>query len=111
MRTMVKCRNEEKEKILTMTTSRKHRSNRFEVKKNYFPSFSQVLWKSEKRISLHNNSFVKMTDSSETIQEIAYKLMLEQNKNEKILNGPTERTVFVLGSKGVVSRFSTFNHR
>lgn len=41
----------------------------------------------------------------ETIQEIAYKLMLEQNKNEKILNGPTERTVFVLGSKGVVSYF------
>lgn len=44
-----------------------------------------------------------MTESSETIQEIAYKLMLEQNKNDKILNGPTERTVFVLGSKGVVS--------
>ncbi|CRK93597.1 CLUMA_CG007130, isoform A [Clunio marinus] len=42
-----------------------------------------------------------MVDSSETIQEIAYKLMLEQNKNEKILNGPTERTTFVLGSKGV----------
>lgn len=48
---------------------------------------------------MHN----KMSDSSETIQEIAYKLMLEQNKNEKILNGPTERTIFVLGSKGVVS--------
>lgn len=44
-----------------------------------------------------------MSDTSETIQEIAYKLMLEQNKNEKILNGPTERTIFVLGSKGVVS--------
>lgn len=44
-----------------------------------------------------------MSEESETIQEIAYKLMLEQNKNDKILNGPTERTVFVLGSKGVVS--------
>lgn len=41
--------------------------------------------------------------SSETIQEIAYKLMLEQNKNEKILNGPTDRSIFVLGSKAVVS--------
>lgn len=44
-----------------------------------------------------------MSESVETIQEIAYKLMLEQNKNDKILNGPTERTTFVLGSKGVVS--------
>lgn len=43
-----------------------------------------------------------MSDSSETIQEIAFKLMLEQNKNDKILNGTTERTIFVLGSKGVV---------
>ena len=49
-----------------------------------------------------------MSDSGETIQEIAYKLMLEQNKNDKILNGPTERTTFVLGSKGVVSRFKAF---
>lgn len=49
-----------------------------------------------------------MSDSSETIQEIAYKLMLEQNKNEKILNGPTERTIFVLGSKGVVSCWLQF---
>lgn len=49
-----------------------------------------------------------MSDSGETIQEIAYKLMLEQNKNDKILNGPTERTTFVLGSKGVVSRFKGF---
>lgn len=39
------------------------------------------------------------SDSSETIQEIAFKLMLEQNKNDKILNGvKTERTIFVLGS-------------
>jgi hypothetical protein len=44
-----------------------------------------------------------MSDTNETIQEIAYKLMLEQNKNEVILSGPTERTTFVLGSKGVVS--------
>lgn len=53
-----------------------------------------------------------MTETGETIQEIAHKLMLEQNKNEKILNGPTERTTFVLGSKGVVStinRFKIFN--
>lgn len=49
-----------------------------------------------------------MSDTGETIQEIAYKLMLEQNKNDKILNGPTERTTFVLGSKGVVSRFEYF---
>lgn len=49
-----------------------------------------------------------MSNTGETIQEIAYKLMLEQNKNEKILNGPTERTTFVLGSKGVVSRFKVF---
>lgn len=46
-----------------------------------------------------------MADSSETIQEIAFKLMLEQNKNDKILNGTTERTIFVLGSKGVVIFF------
>lgn len=49
-----------------------------------------------------------MTESTETIQEIAYKLMLEQNKNDKILNGPTERTTFVLGSKGVVSSIHPF---
>jgi hypothetical protein len=47
-----------------------------------------------------------MSDTIETIQEIAYKLMLEQNKNEVILGGPTERTTFVLGSKGVVSKCS-----
>jgi hypothetical protein len=45
-----------------------------------------------------------MSESIETIQEIAYKLMLEQNKNEVILSGPMERTTFVLGSKGVVSK-------
>lgn len=39
----------------------------------------------------------------ETIQDIAYKVMLEQSKNDNILNGPNERTVFVLGSKGGVS--------
>lgn len=49
-----------------------------------------------------------MSEPAETIQEIAYKLMLEQNKNDKILNGPTERTTFVLGSKGVVSWLKTF---
>lgn len=42
---------------------------------------------------------------SETILEIAYQFMLEQNKNEKILHGTTERTIFILGSKGVVSKF------
>lgn len=52
-----------------------------------------------------------MSESGETIQEIAYKLMLEQNKNDKILNGPTERTIFVLGSKGVVSFFVFCNSR
>lgn len=52
-----------------------------------------------------------MSESGETIQEIAYKLMLEQNKNDKILNGPTERTIFVLGSKGVVSLTFAFNER
>lgn len=42
---------------------------------------------------------IMASDSSETIQEIAFKLMLEQNKNDKILNGTkTERTIFVLGS-------------
>jgi hypothetical protein len=40
---------------------------------------------------------------SETILEIAYQFMLEQNKNEKILHGTNERTIFILGSKGVVS--------
>ena len=44
-----------------------------------------------------------MSDSFETIQEIAHKLMMEQNKNEVILSGPMERTTFVMGSKGVVS--------
>lgn len=41
---------------------------------------------------------------SETIQEIAFKFMLEQNKNDKILNGvKTERTLFVLGSPSCVT--------
>jgi hypothetical protein len=57
---------------------------------------------------LRHNPLVMTSESGETIQEIAYKLMLEQNKNDKILNGPTERTIFVLGSKGVVS-FSVFS--
>lgn len=40
-----------------------------------------------------------MASDSETIQEIAYKLMLEQNKNDKIINGAkTERTIFIMGS-------------
>jgi hypothetical protein len=43
------------------------------------------------------------TLNEETIQEISFKLMLEQNKNDNILNGPIERTIFILGSKGVVS--------
>jgi hypothetical protein len=47
---------------------------------------------------LHNKIIM-----SETILEIAYQFMLEQNKNEKILHGTNERTIFVLGSKGVVS--------
>lgn len=42
----------------------------------------------------------------ETIQDIAYKLMLEQSKNDNILNGPIERTVFVLGSKGGVGIYN-----
>lgn len=45
------------------------------------------------------------TQNEETIQELSFKLMLEQNKNDNILNGPTERTIFMLGSKGVVSIF------
>lgn len=46
--------------------------------------------------------------SEESIQEIAYKLMVEQTKNEHIHNGPTERTIFILGSKGVVSTVEIF---
>ncbi|XP_075149330.1 cytoplasmic dynein 2 light intermediate chain 1 [Haematobia irritans] len=38
---------------------------------------------------------------SETIQDIALKLAEEQLKQLQIDNGPRERTVFVLGSKGV----------
>ncbi|XP_052870775.1 cytoplasmic dynein 2 light intermediate chain 1-like [Anopheles cruzii] len=41
-------------------------------------------------------------DTTETIQDIAIKLVTEQLKNETSLAvGPTERTIFVLGSKGV----------
>ena len=47
-------------------------------------------------------------DLSETIQDIAIKLVIEQKKNEKSLNGPTEKTIFVLGSKGVVSFIKKF---
>ncbi|XP_053696554.1 cytoplasmic dynein 2 light intermediate chain 1 [Sabethes cyaneus] len=40
-------------------------------------------------------------DMSETIQDIAMKLVAEQKKNETSLTtGPSERTIFVLGSKG-----------
>lgn len=50
-----------------------------------------------------------MGDSSavDSIQEIAYKLMLEQNKNDKILNGTKniEKTIFVLGSPSCVRQF------
>lgn len=43
-------------------------------------------------------------DSSETIQDIALKLVTEQLKNDSHLKvGPSERTIFVLGSKGAVS--------
>lgn len=37
------------------------------------------------------------------LQEIAIKLVTEQKKSENTLNGPKERTIFILGSKGVVS--------
>uniref|UniRef100_A0A182R7R5 Cytoplasmic dynein 2 light intermediate chain 1 n=1 Tax=Anopheles funestus TaxID=62324 RepID=A0A182R7R5_ANOFN len=41
-------------------------------------------------------------DTTETIQDIAVKLVTEQLKNEsRLATSPTERTVFVLGSKGV----------
>ncbi|XP_052898049.1 cytoplasmic dynein 2 light intermediate chain 1 [Anopheles moucheti] len=41
-------------------------------------------------------------DTTETIQDIAVKLVTEQLKNEsRLATAPTERTVFVLGSKGV----------
>lgn len=79
---------------------RKHKKVCF-IRSHSFESFSKS--RATEARSLLHNPIVKMNDSSETIQEIAYKLMLEQNKNEKILNGPTERTIFVLGSKGVVS--------
>lgn len=42
----------------------------------------------------------------ETIQNIAIKIAEEQLKNSSI-NGPIERTIFILGSNGVVS--STYN--
>jgi hypothetical protein len=59
--------------------------------------YKQKPFSREKRENFHN--CIMAADSSETIQEIAFKLMLEQNKNEKILNGTkTERTIFVLGS-------------
>lgn len=69
-------------------------------------SFTQVLCK----VEIHKKEKyccitigLSMSESVETIQEIAYKLMLEQKKNEFFLSGPLERTTFVLGSKGVVS--------
>lgn len=39
----------------------------------------------------------------ETIQNIATKIADEQSKNSNIINGPKERTIFILGSNGVVS--------
>lgn len=43
-------------------------------------------------------------DTTETIQDIAMKLVTEHMKQESSLTGgPTERTIFVLGSKGAVS--------
>lgn len=49
-----------------------------------------------------------MASSDETIQEIAFKLMLEQNKNDQILNGTkTERTIFILGASYCVSNYAT----
>ncbi|XP_050082588.1 cytoplasmic dynein 2 light intermediate chain 1 [Anopheles aquasalis] len=41
-------------------------------------------------------------DTTETIQDIAIKLVTEQLKNEtRLATAPSERTIFVLGSKGV----------
>jgi dynein light intermediate chain 2, cytosolic len=43
--------------------------------------------------------------NEDTIQDIAIKLVKEQTHNEEAnANGPKERTIFVLGSKGVVSQ-------
>lgn len=47
-------------------------------------------------------------DTTETIQDIAIKLVTEQLRNEsRLATTPTERTLFVLGSKGVVSEVCT----
>lgn len=46
-----------------------------------------------------------MQDSCETIQEIAHTILIEQIQNDKTSNGVPEKTVFVLGSKGVVSLY------
>lgn len=43
-------------------------------------------------------------DKRETIQEIAIKLAEEQLRTLQLESGPKERTVFVLGSRGAVSK-------
>lgn len=54
------------------------------------------------------NSIINMSGMAGTLQDIAYKIMEEQlanhNQNELTI---MERTIFVLGSKGVV-RFGYF---
>lgn len=47
------------------------------------------------------NNAAESSAKAETIQDIAFKLAEEQLKQLQVDNGPRERTVFVLGSKGV----------
>lgn len=51
-----------------------------------------------------SKNIINLTGMSGTLQDIAYKIVEDQIKNNThIDNGSRERTIFVLGSKGVVS--------
>lgn len=50
-----------------------------------------------------SNSLLNFTGMSGTLQDIAYKIVEDrENSNLNIDNETKERTIFVLGSKGVV---------
>lgn len=53
---------------------------------------------------------LETTQKATTIQDIALNLVQEQRKNQMTMTGDKERTIFVLGSKGVVSLILILNN-
>lgn len=59
-----------------------------------------------------SNNFINLPGISGTLQDIAYKIVEDQMKNNSHNDsGSRERTIFVLGSKGVVSIISVISDK